>query len=182
PAAVRSEPRAGSSRVGARRGTGLPTRPFPRSALRTGRAGWPRIRLSTCSCQSVTVWSLSSSPTARNRCSPIAVACDGYRRRLEQTHLVLLRPPLPGVAPSQYSHARLGVFVAQPAPHSPPGEGGEEGEGFGRCPVTVVVRPSTQHKVESVQQDGEGLVRGSARRVTRFGLDRGKSGSGRIGV
>jgi len=43
--------RLADSRVGARRGTDLPARPFPRSALRTGRASWPRIRLSTCSCQ-----------------------------------------------------------------------------------------------------------------------------------
>src|SRR6202022_2693174 len=111
-----------------------------------------------------------------------AVACDSYRRRLEQTHAVLLWPPVSGVAPSQYSHPRLGVFVAQPAPHPPPGEGGEEGEGLSRCPVTMVVRPTPQHKVESVQQGGEGVVCRSARRVTYFGLNRCKGGSGRVGV
>src|SRR6266498_4746515 len=42
------------------------------------------------------------------------------------------------------------------------------------CPVTVVVRPSAQHKVESVKQAGECMVRGSARRVEHFVLDRGK--------
>jgi hypothetical protein len=48
--------------------------------------------------------------------------------------------------------------------------------------MTVVVRPTAQHKVESVQHGGEGLVRGSARRVTYFSLDRRKGGSGWVDV
>src|SRR5438445_3517979 len=86
------------------------------------------------------------------------------------------------MAPSQYSHARLTVFVAQPAPDPPPGEGREKGEGCGRGAVTVVVRPSPQYKVESVQQGGEGLVCRSARRATHLSLDRREGGPGRVGV
>src|SRR6266542_1950120 len=116
--------RLADSRVGARRGTDLPARPFPRSALRTGRASWPRIRLSTYSCQVLRYGPGGRRPWRGNRCSPIAVADDRDRCRLEQAHLVLLRPPLPGMAPSQHSHARLRVLMAQPAPHPPPGDGG----------------------------------------------------------
>src|SRR5262249_44645538 len=115
-------------------------------------------------------------------CSPIAVPRDGYRCRLEQAHPVLLGPPVPGVAPAQDAHARLRVFVAKPAQHSPPGEGGEIREGLCRSPMTVVVRPPAQHKVDSVQQGGEVLVRRSARRVAYLDLDRCESGAGRIGV
>src|SRR5579871_5843859 len=83
------------------------------------------------------------------------------------------------MAPSQYTHTRLAVLVAQPTPDPPPGEGGEKGKGLGRNPVTVVVRPTPQHKVESVQQGGEVLVCRSARCITYLCLDRREGGSGR---
>src|SRR5674536_188598 len=57
-------------------------------------------------------------PRCRDGCSPVAVANDPHRARVEECDPVLLRPPtLTGVAAAQRLPARLAVFSPQPQHH-----------------------------------------------------------------
>ena len=68
-------------RVGPERGAGLSAGPFPRPALRTGRAPSQRIRLSTCHAAGV---GGGARPWCRDACAPVAVAGDRDRCRVVQ--------------------------------------------------------------------------------------------------
>src|SRR3979490_1874493 len=109
--------------VGPRRGASLTAGPFPRPALRTGRArlrasGSPHSdangsRRTHCNC---------TRPWCRDVLAAIAVTAHRDRRRSEHLCTTLGRLPSRQVAPTERLPGQPGVALAQPADDPPEGK------------------------------------------------------------
>src|SRR6188768_4272053 len=135
------------------------TGPFPRSALRTGRArfrasGSPQVpsgfRLTSC----------CARPRAGNPCSPVEVSHGAHPGRVEQFHIPSGGPPsIASVAATELLPSAVPVFAAQPSKDPLPSIGPQVVEGRAGTAVSEVGGPAPQKPVEPDQQDVERPVR-----------------------
>ena len=87
------------------------------------------------------------------------VAADRHGCRVEKALLAFGRPPIHEVAAVDRRPRRAGMPTPQPPHHPMPRIVIEVAECGHRHPVLEVVAPSTQHRVDPAEQDGQGWMR-----------------------